>query len=123
MSVVRAILASLDEGPFDTPPASVIDPEAVEIHPTPRGEVRVRFSGAARLRAVGELMYVMLAGGPLRVKKDAPDAPPRPLAKLRTFLGGGPIPPRLEAFVTELLEERFPDPDAAMDSLDALRID
>jgi hypothetical protein len=123
VSVARAILASLDEGPFDTPPPAVISPEMVEIATTPRGEVRVRFSGAARLRAVGELMYVMLAGGPLHVKKDAPDARPRPLAKLRAFLGGGPIPPGLEVFVTELLEERFADPDSAMDSLDALRID
>ena len=72
---------------------------------------------------MGELLYVMLAGGPLRLPKDAPDRKPRPLAKLRAFLGGGPLPAGLEPFVQALLDERFPTADSALDSLDALAVD
>ncbi|HVY60390.1 MAG TPA: hypothetical protein VHF22_02005 [Planctomycetota bacterium] len=125
LAVARGILAAVDDGPFDTPPEPRLAPEAVELawFESGGGGVRASFTGNVRMRAVGELLYVMLAGGPLHVAKDAPGAKPRPLAKLRTFLGGGPLPPAVEPFVTELLEERFTSVDRAMDALDALEID
>jgi hypothetical protein len=121
LEVARGVLASLDDGPFDTPPAERLAPEEVAIESTPNG-VRVSFLGNVRIRAVGELLYIMLAGGPLRGPKDPPDRKPRPLAKLRAFLGGGPMPAALEPLVTDLLEERFETAERAMDALDAVRI-
>ena len=72
---------------------------------------------------LGELLYVMLAGGPMRVGKDAPDRKPRPLAQLRAFLGGAPLPGGLEPFVQDLVDERFETAESALDSLDALAVD
>lgn len=123
VAVARGIIATLHDGPYDTPPARRIDPDMVEIATNAAGSLRVGFGGDASLGAVGELLYVMLAGGPLHVRKDAPGARPRPLAKLRAFLGGGAMPERLEPFVTELIEERFASVDGALDALDALEID
>jgi hypothetical protein len=110
-------------GPFDTPPPESIDPAEVEIEATPSGGVRVRFEGPARLTAVGELVYRCLAGGPAWRAKDSRTRPPRPLGKLRAFMGGGALPPSLEAFVHDLVEGRFPDADAALDALAATGVD
>ena len=122
VAVARGVLASLDEGPFDMPPAATLEPEAIELE-WMHGGVNAKFDGNVRLRAVGELLYTMLAGGPLHVAKDRPGQKPRPLAKLRAFLGGGPMPAALEPYVTDLLEEKFRSADLAIDALDLLEID
>ncbi len=97
---------------------------AVELGPREGAALHVTYDGAASLRAVGALLYEMLAGGPAwRERKDDPRTAPRPLGKLRAFLGGGPIPPDLETFVHDLVMERFASAERALDALDALRID
>jgi hypothetical protein len=125
LAIARGVLARVEDGPFDTPPEPQLAPEAVELEwlRGGTGGVMASFAGNVRMRAVGELLYVMLAGGPLHVAKDRPGAKPRPLAKLRTFLGGGPLPAAVEPFVTGLLEERFSSVDVAIDALDALEMD
>lgn len=109
----------MDEGPFDdvaAPPSA----EAIEIE-IQGGAVYVRHAGRFDLEGVGALLYEMLAGGPLHVAKDRPGAPPRPLAKLRAFLAGGPpLSRELVDLVEKLMASGFPDADAAIEAIDSL---
>ena len=109
----------MDEGPFDDA-AQAPAPDAIEVE-MQGGAVYVRHAGRFDLAGVGALLYEMLAGGPLHVRKDKQGAPPRPLAKLRAFLAGGPpLSPALVGLVDSLLASRFPDADAAIDAIDKL---
>lgn len=108
----------MDDGPFDTPPPEEIEPSEVFLELSGKGHVSIRLERPARLRSIGELLYRCLAGGPVRLPKDPPGRPPRPLGKLRAFLGGSALPVPLEAFVHGLIEGRYADADEALDALE-----
>ncbi len=127
VAVARGLLARIEEGAWDDapPPAR---PEAVEIEM--RGAaVVVRPLVRIDQTGVGKLLYEMLAGGPVARPKDrVAGARPRPLAELREFLHGGPSLPRDLVTVVERLLGTHPggpyeSAEAAIDAIDALRLD
>lgn len=123
VAVARAILARMEDGPFDDVPPPPRPEEVVVIERG--GALSVELRHRVDLAGLGALLYEMLAGGPVRRPKDSPDAPPRPLGRLREFMAGGPpLSAGLVVFIERLLgthpEGPYPDVDAAIDALEAL---